>query len=556
MYDAYHRILAECREATTQMADNALNASMGDVLSALNEAPCMSIADMNAAGESVLKTVDAYCGMTLPRELLTDLRDGAVCLALENGGQESLLRMTAEGVRVADPGHVFAGQDGEDTAELVFTQAATLGSDHFLLCSGLTHTYTWTKLLNHIDILCLHVNATAAMTYAEKGLLSMLSNRFTERPVAIWLDNQEHLNSDEERECVITSIRATLKRTGLQAPILNTAEETVQWLRERRNQPDLMQQKKKSLLRNLLLDMQARIDVLLKAADASSQGFDTAIRQLNGQRTYLELAGRVAASATLDNAFDQMKFEIHDGMRDYSEQMVSQICVKVEKATPDELERMETLIPAYQSRVWELYQNRLTDTLNDRYDAIFQSIMHRMEEDAGALFEQLDPDAIAALCRTMGLEDAFTSSSSFASADLNSIEKLKRETRNMMLLSIPVILVNVPLGLAALVGTKMFGSLGKRAAQEEYRKELITSVKSGASASLQQLFTHVDAKFDAAKQASAENIQHAYAQIIDLLIANIRTMGEEYDRLRKQAELYTHVKAVKIPEWRNLLTNA
>lgn len=556
MYDANNRILVECKEATAQMSDDSLNASMGDVLSALNEPPCISIADMNAAGESVLKVGDTYCGMTLPRKLLTDFRRGAVCLTLESGSRESLLRMTAEGVRAADPGQVFSEQDGEDAAELVFTQAAALGSDHFMLCSGLTHTDTWTKLLNHTDILCLHVNATAAMTFAEKGLLSMLSNRFTERPVAIWLDNQANLNSDEERECVIASIHATLKRTGLQAPILSTAEETIQWLRERRDQPDLKQRKEKSLLRNLLLDMQARIEVLLEEAGASSQDFDTTIRQLNGQRTYLELAGRVAASATLDNAFDQMKFDIHDGMRDYNAQMVTQICAKVEKATPDELSRMDTLIPVYQSRVWELYQNRLTDTLNARYDVIFQSIMRRMEEDAGALFEQLDPSAIATLCRTMGIVDTVKPTPGFASADLNSIEKLKRETRNMMLLSIPVILVNVPLGLAALVGTKMFGSLGKRAAQEEYRKELIASVKSGASASLQQLISHVDAKFDAAKQASAENIQRAYTQLVDLLIADIRTMEEEHERLRKQAELYVRVKETKIPEWRNLLTNA
>ncbi len=556
MSATFERVLAECKEAAAQMSDASLNASMGDVLSALNEPTCISIADMNAANESVLKVIDAYCGMTLPRKLLTDLRNGEVCLTLQSGGTESLLRSMPEGVQVTEPGQVFAGQSGTEAAELVYTHTTTLCTDHFMLCSALSKTDTWKKLLNHIDVICLHVNATVAMTYSEKALIGMLSTRFTERPAAIWLDNLEKLNSDEDREAVLSGVQAALKRANVQASILCTADEAVQWLRESREQPDLKQRKERSILRNLMQDMQERIDALLLEADTSSQDYEAAIRQINSQRNRLEAAGQVAATATLGNAFDQLKYDVHDGMRDYNEQMVTQIVNKIKTATSDELERMDTLIPAYQTRAWELYQTRLADALNARYDAIFQSIMQCMEEDAGELYKQLDADTLALLSKTMGLHEIYMARGVPAGGDLNSIEKLKRETRNMMLLSIPAVLVSIPLGLATLVGTKLLGNLGMHMAEEEYRKQLLSSVGNSANVYLRQILDHVDVKFDEAKQASAENIRKAYAQLVDLLIGNIRKQEEEHEQLRKQAALYTDIRSTKIPEWLSLLANA
>lgn len=82
-----------------------------------------------------------------------------------------------------------------------------------------------------------------------------------------------------------------------------------------------------------------RIDALLLEADTSSQDYEAAIRQISSQRNRLEAAEQVAATATLDNAFDQLKYDVHDGMRDYSEQMVTQIANKIKTARSDELER-------------------------------------------------------------------------------------------------------------------------------------------------------------------------------------------------------------------------
>lgn len=552
----YDHILAACKEATAQIADASLDDMMQDVISSFNESTCVAIVDTNTAGSAVLKAASAYCGLDLPQGLLDDFRRGAICLTIENGSTESLLYVTEDGVKAVDAGNVFSDQKTNDVDELVYTNAiAALANDRFLICSSLSDMDVWKKMLNHIGAICIHVNATMAMTYQEKKLIELLSKRYKDRPVAIWLDMQEKLNNEEELECIFDSIRNVMHRAGVKYPIYSTSGEIVNWLETTRQLPDLKQKKEKCLLRNLLFDMTERIDALIEEANTSSRDYDSVAQQLNSQRVRLELAGRIAASATLDNTFEQMKYETHDGMRDYNEQMVVQICNKVASATTEELERMETLINTYQTRAWELYQKKLEDTLHTKYDQIFQDIMQRMEDDAGALFAQLDPSALSTLCKMMDIENSFKHSVRFVNDDLNSIEKLKRETRNRMLLSIPVLLVNIPLGLATLAGAKLFETFGKQKAQNEYRNALAAAVKIGAGSQLQQFFAHVDANFDAAKSASAENIQSAYGNLIDILIAEIKKMEDEHERLLLKVALYNSVKTKTIPELITQLTD-
>lgn len=552
--ERYTQIVTVCEQMAETAGDIQISRQLRHTRQLLEQEhlPTIALVGMGPTGRSLLDAAAAICRMEMPDSIREAFAAGPACLTLENGERETLCRVGAEGnVQIANAG--VRGENAGAVDELLCTiPCDRLHSRRLLLCGGVEGHDAWVRLLENTDAVILRLNATSAMNQTERSWIdNELLPLYGRQRIAVWVDLLDQLNTEEDRNDVMENIQKALGKRELDTPVFSAVGEAEGWAAGELERTDVWDQHVRKALKICLSTIQSRIDEIRSLGAVDEEIMAKARRQLESQRSRLELAGEVAADTTVANAYAKMKIDAKAGVRDFNLQAVASICSKIDEASLEELETLEPKIQAYLRGVWERYQQELNEKLEEESQKCYALLMERMEKDAGSMLDQLDEDTRRVMQAAMGGSGAQQGGTvvrpNWEYQGSNSLTKLKTETRNLMLLSIPLAFASPVLSLALIFGVRHYRKTQTEKRGDDFRDALKDQVKASCEETVEEICREVDRTFDSAGGQMAASVREAYNGLTDTLIRQLQELYEQQRGLMARIDALHQMQSVTIP---------
>lgn len=541
MNESYIKIFDSCQKFFEISKSEKINESILWARSAIEEKhiPTAIIAEMGLDVKSLIRFASTYFETDLLKELEMKLPRTRMCITLEKGNEFALYRVTPEGTEAIS---IDSIEESIGILELIITlPSEKLDNAKLMLTIGVDSLSFWKPIVDEADIICLRTNATMAMTLSEKEWMKeIVAKRFGVNNFGIWIDKIDILNDSDEIDGVVESVDIVLSKSNLSAKCLFSMQEAIDYISPLNDNKVFSSLRSKRILQNLLSDCNDEICLLLNSKFNDSSNVAKAISELESTRKRIEIAGQIASRTIFANAMSELCIQVKDSARNYNTQISNNILDKINNTNDKELESVVDQIEVYITRVWSYFSKELSNRTKKDIGAIFDKIVARMEEDAGALYALLDEDTIKIIQDSFELADNDSLDlgvvSSFGSdIDVtNPVEKLKKRTRTAMLLSIPLVIVNPYLGIASFTGSGLAGGLSRKSALAEYKSQIIGQVNSICGGVLADVLGRIETGFDNAIKQSSDNITKAYNGIVDILVQQIKDMQENQIELNQR----------------------
>lgn len=554
MNEKYTQIVSVCEEMAAIAADTQISEQIQHTKQLIVDGhiPTVALVGMGPVGRSLLDAANVMCETATPDILNQAFSNGPACLTLDNGEEEVLYRIGSEGrIQIADSGIKATEVHSVDELECTFP-CSTLKDNRMILCGGIEGHDAWMHLFENMDAIILRINATAAMNQTERGWIdNELIPMFGDKQVAIWIDLLDQLNTEDDQADVMDNVRKALSKRDINAPVFTTAKEAGDWTSAELAKMNVADRHIRKALKICLGAVYKRIEEVKKLGTIDEKTVTKALRQLESQRSRLELAGEIAADTTVANAYSQLKIGAKAGVRDFNLQAVSSICSKIDDAAPEELETLEPKIQAYLRKVWERYQQELNGKLNEESQKCYALLMERMEKDAGTMLAELDEDTQkviqAAMNRATSGQFGTVVRPDWEYQGSNNLTKLKTETRNLMLLSIPLAFSSPVLSLALIFGVRHYKKTQTAKRGEDFKTALKTEVKASCDEVVEDICREVDRSFDDAAAQMASSVLEAYKGLTDTLINQLQELCDQQRELMTRIDKLQQMQTVTIP---------
>lgn len=552
--EKYNQMIGICEEMANTAADSQIAEQIAHAKQMIETAhvPTVALVGMGSVGNSLIKAAGDICNQDMPVIMNNAFAKGPLCLMLEDGDAESLYRVTAEG-RIQIENAETRPTEITDVDELVCkVPCDELKNKNVILCGDVHNHDNWVQLFEHSDVIALRVNATAAMNQVERGWIDKeLIPLFGKNHCAIWVDQMNLLNTEEDQADVLALVNKTLQKRGLEIPVFVAAAEVGAWMKNELESMNVQEQYMHRLMKICLSVVDSRITEIQKAEALDEKSIRNAIFALESQRSNLELAGRIAAESTVMNTYEKLKSDAKAGVRDFNLQAVDSICKKVTDASSDELETLEPKIQTYLRKVWERYQQEMNLKLNAETEKCYATLMERMEQDAAKLISDMDEQTQRilqeAINRPVTEHGGRLVRPDWEYQGTNHLTKLKVETRNMMLLAIPLVFTSPVLAIATFFGAKKYRAVQTEKRGNEFRDAMKAQIRTSCEEVVESICDEVSRNFDSVAAETADAVKQAYNGLTDRMIEQLKELAAEQKALVAKIEALKHMQTVTIP---------
>lgn len=516
--------------------------------------PTIALVSFNLNHTERFHMVRQFFNIDMPKEIIQVIDGEPVCLILDYNETAALLNDHISGVR-----HILFGMPVE-----------ILKNYRIAICDEIQLGSEWFELSNEIDMACLVINATMAMNQMERTWLKeCAASFFEENELALMITRMEQLNEDEDTDTVYKVIKDSLERIGVSLKIFKNVKESLEWMIYTINNTSIQEKHDKRVVRNAVNVMDRRLKYLVDSVVIDSATIQSSIEQLKKQQKNLELAGQLAAESIFYNDMSNLKIRLCDGIRDYSQQMAASIRKKVENSPLDQLETMDDKINGYVSGSWEYYIKSMSEKTDVEMEAIVQKLTKQMETDAGVLISELDESARRTVYNALGLTSSQMEEESSTLIDpflimkgrnmLTEInigtitDQLRRETRNMMLLSIPLLFVNPLISLGNIFVAKAYGKIKTESELEGIRSEMITQIEGICFDNAESMVHQVELSFNEEIRTGSIDIKSAYNSIIHRIETSLNELSNSQAEKIALKDYLNNQIVVVFPEFLNNL---
>ena len=548
------QIIGVCEEIAKTADDLQITEQINHTKQMINTAhtPTLALAGIGPVGYSLLNVASKICEMEMPAAIKGVFANGSSCLTIEHSESERLYRVTSDGnFPITDcttkPNEIV------DVDELVYASPCEkLKEKKIILCGNIVKHDDWISLFENIDIVVLRINATAVMNQTERNWLdNELIPLFGKSHCAIWIDLMDQLNTETDQEDVMSLVKNTLRKRNLEIPIFTFSGAVKEWMLNELAKIDVYEQYRYKMMKICLNILSSRIMEIQNIKTIDEQSLKAVILKIESQRNNLELAGRIAAETTVVNTYEKLKIDAKAGIHDFNTQAIDNICQKVKDISIEELEDLEPNIQKYLRKVWEQYQQEMNVKLHAATEKCYEELMTQMEEDAARFISDMDEETQnlleEAINRSVTSKDGNLVRPDWEYQGTNSLTKLKIETRNMMMLSIPLVFVSPVLAVATFFGAKYYKKTQSEKRGNEFRESLMMQIRSSCDAVVQDICDEVDRNFDEVALKTADEVKQAYCNLVDKLIEQINELIAEQKALNTRIETLKSMQTVTIP---------
>ena len=536
-------------EVALKAHDEQLNQLSAWVRSALEKThkPSFALVSFNLNHSDRLRMIRNYCGIAVPEDNVKLIEGEPTCLILDYNETPRLLREEATATDRLELGLPFE----------------CLKNYRVIICDEIQSEEEWLALTAEIDACSLVVNATMAMTQSERTWLSSCAKQmFAANEIAIVLTKINFLNNEEDIEEVRLSVMNTLTRFGMDTKVFESESAAFEWMLDSLRAPGIQERYDVRILQNALTAAQKRIRALLDTATIDASTIQSTLEQLNKRRQYLELAGQMAAESVLANSLNSLKAQLCDGIRDYGRQMAQNIKNKVENTPLDQLESIEDKINGFISGSWDYYIKSMMSKAVEETEAISKKLVKQIEIDAGSMIVELDESARRTLYSSLGLSDFSTefegeitldrrplSGSERAEVSVGAItDHLRKETRNMMLLSIPLLFVNPLASVGTVFAAKAYGKFKLKNELTDIRSEMVGQVEKACYESSEHIAKQVEQNIEDEIRTGSISIKSAYGNLVSQIESSLDELKKSQDEKAALKDYLNNVLNVVFPQ--------
>lgn len=476
--------------------------------------PTMALVSFNLNHGERFHMLKQCFGVEIPEEIVEMMSGEPACLILDYRDTPTLLNES----------------DGVGSRIVFGVPCETLKGFRIAVCDEIQSREEWLELSDEIDVICLVVNATMAMNQKERTWLrDCAGTLFAAEELVLLITRMEQLNEEEDALAVRKVVGDSLRRLELSPQIWEKDSAALEWMSCFLEENPVQERHDRRVVKNGWNAMRGRMQCLLESAVTDTTDIQSAMGQLKKQQDKLELAGQLATESILSNALNRLKAQLCEGIRDYGRQMAVNIRKKVETLPLDQLEMMDDKINGYISGSWDYYLKSVSSRADAEIEAIAEKLTRQMETDAGLLISDLDESARRTIYSALGLTansmeygragmaPGFLTRSREPLTDISVgtiTDRLRKETRNMMLLSIPLFFVNPLVSLGNIVVARAYGKLRTDRKLEDIRSEMAEKVEKACYDNAELLVRQVDLGFEDEIRTGSLNIKSAYHNLI------------------------------------------
>ena len=127
----------------------------------------------------------------------------------------------------------------------------------------------------------------------------------------------------------------------------------------------------------------------------------------------------------------------------------------------------------------------------------------------------------------------------------STVDRLRKETRNLMLLSVPLLFVNPILSVGNLAAAKLIGTFREYNQREEYRKQMMTQIESMCLNQARDFDQRIRAAFDGALYDGMENVKKAYGSLTAKLLESLSEL-EQRQASQTQLRAWLTIQADRV----------
>ena len=514
---------AKTQDAEITELTNFLRASLGE-----NSKPAVALAGFPLNRSECWELVRAFTGTEIPPELRSMKTYDPVCIIFEYSDTPGFIGSSESG------GTITYGLPSEK-----------LKAQRVAIIDSAASLERWLELSGTLDAICLCVNATMAMTQTERVWLEgFAKNAYSDGNLYIAITKTDSLNTEEEVMQVRDTVSGFLRRHNIKAQVLSDPKQAMNIMQDFLSRHDTKEIHGRRVSRVVLKAITERVRHFVDEELADDESIADTLRQLEKQKRSLELSGKAAADGVLSNLMNGLTAEICDGVRDYGRQMADSISSYIAKASMGELEDIDDKINSYINGTWEKYFADKGSEIDRKFHDIAARLTDQMDIDAGELIAGLDDQARRTMYSALNLKaqrvmDGISSDAKHNSGtvSVNEItDSLRRETRNMMMLSIPLLFVNPMISAGNLVAAKLLENFRMSGKLEEMRSEMKGQVEDVCFANAENIVRQIQQSFRDETARASENVRSAYGGLIGRIEDDIAKLRAENSRRAEARE--------------------
>lgn len=519
----YSNVTAACDQIAAKTREPGISALSSRLHRALEKEhkPTMALVSFNMNHTERFAIIKDFTGTDVPGELAAKVDGVPACLLFDYSRSPGIL-----------------SDGGPDGITVYGLPCEKLQTRRIAVCDAVKSRDKWFVLAEEIDIACLVINATMAMTQLERNWLRECGQPLfgTNEPVIATV-GMNLLNTQEEVQAVNDAINGGLRRLGMSTQVFDNPTEAMAWMDAFLNDPAVQAGRSRRVAANGLTELTERTKAFMSTALIGSSAIDNAVAKLEEQRKSLQTAGQLASESILFNELTRLKVMACESVRDYGQRMVGNIKSKVETYPLEQLRGMDAEINQFIIGSWDAFLAKVAETTEGELQKVSARLTEQMEADAGNMIAALDEPTRRALYGAITFAPSYAERAEnmpvrapleFSGVNINQMtQQLRRETRGMMLVSIPLLFVNPLFAVGSIVASKFIGKFRTDSELKNARADMAKQIENLCAANSEIVVQNVEASFDRQIQEGSQNVRAAYDNLINRLEGELNRMKTE-----------------------------
>lgn len=509
----YSNVTAACDQIAAKTRDPGISALSSRLHRALEKEhkPTMALVSFNMNHAERFAIIKDFTGADIPGELAARVDGAPACILFDFSRTPGIL-----------------SDGGSDGVTVYGLPCEKLQTRRIAVCDAVKSRDKWFVLAEEIDIACLVINATMAMTQLERNWLRECGQPLfgTNEPVIATV-GMNLLNTQEEVQAVNDAINGGLRRLGMSTQVFDSPTEAMAWMDDFLNDPAVQAGRSRRVAANSLTELTERTKAFMSTALIGSSAIDNAVGKLEEQRKSLQTAGQLASESILFNELTRLKVMASESVRDYGQRMVGNIKSQVETYPLEQLRGMDAEINQFIVGSWDAFLAKVAETTEGELQKVSARLTEQMEADAGNMIAALDEPTQRALYGAITFAPSYAQRAEnmpvrapleFSGVNINQMtQQLRRETRGMMLVSIPLLFVNPLFAVGSIVASKFIGKFRTDSELKNARADMAKQIENLCAANSEVVVQNVEASFDRQIQEGSQNVRAAYNNLINRL---------------------------------------
>lgn len=517
----YREATEVCDRIAARTQDQAIMSLTDRMHRALEQEhkPTMALVSFNMNHSERFDIVKNYAGVEVPAELAAMVEGKPACIMLDYQKKPTLL----------SNGDIIVYGLPSDK----------LKAHRIAICDEIKARDRWLDLTAEIDIACLLVNATMAMNQIERTWLQECGQPlFHENQPVLAMVGMHLLNNEEDAQAVSAAVDAGLKRLQMHTKVFDQPSEAMLWMADFMNGAPIAESHHRRVVKNSLTAVGERTVAYMNSAIVDGNAIDAAVAQLEKQRGSLEQAAQLAADSILLNELSKLRVMAIETIRDYGRKMADDIKSQVETYPLDQLSTLDQTVNQNASQAWNGFIASISATTESELQKVAAKLSEQMEADAGDLISRLDESTRQAVLSAItfnaapgGPASPVRTPAEYSGIDVTEMTgKLRRETRNMMLLSIPLLLVNPWVAIGNVFVSKAIGKFRTDSELKVARADMAAQVDLMCTANAENMVRYTESSFDRQMQEGAQAIRQAYGGLLRQMEADLNRMKSQQNQ--------------------------